>query len=90
MEPTGQYVLYLSASAVTGVDPWGEIKDEMNSCVLECVDYEQIITQHSCCYHVLGSLPLSPGTVVAVSFNLHPNFKFNFAVNPWKLNCALK
>lgn len=80
MEPMGQYVLYLSASAVTGVDPWGEIKDEMNSCVLGCVDYEQIITQHPCCYHILGSLP--PGTVVAVSLNLESNFNFNFYVNP--------
>lgn len=76
MEPTGQYVLYLSGSAVTGVDPWGEVKDEMNSCVLGCVDYEQIITQHPC-YHILGSLPLPPGTAVAVSFNLHSNFKFS-------------
>lgn len=76
----GQYVLYLSASAVTGMDPWGEIKDEMNSCVLGCVDYEQIITQHPCCYHILGSLP--PGTVVAVSLNLESNFNFNFYVNP--------
>lgn len=84
MEPVGQYVLYLSASAVTDLDPWGEIKDKMDSCVLGCVDYEQIITQHPCCYHILGSLPLPPGTVVAVTFNLHSNFKFTFYVNLYK------
>lgn len=67
---------------MTGVDPWAEIKDEMNSCVLGCVDNEQFITQHPCCYHILGTLPLLPGTVVAVSFNLHSDFKFNFYVNP--------
>lgn len=82
MEPTGQYVLYLSAPAVTGVDPWGDIEDEMNSCVLKCVDYEQIITRYPFCYHILGSSPLPPGTVVTVSFNLDSNFKSNFYVNP--------
>lgn len=81
MEPTGQYILYLSAPAVTGVDPWGDTKDEMNSCVLRCVDYEQIITRLPCCYRILGSLPLPPGTVI-VSFNLDSNFKTKFYVKP--------
>lgn len=80
MEPREQRVLYLSAPAVTGVDPWGDGEDEMNSCALGCVDYEQIITP--CCYHILGSLPLPPGIVVTVSFNLDSNFKSNFHVNP--------
>lgn len=56
----------------------------MNSCVLGCVDYERIITQHPCCYPILGSSHLPPGTVAVVSFNLHSNFKFTFYVNPYK------
>lgn len=67
---------------MTGVDPWGDAEDEVNPCVLGCIDYKQIITQHPCCCDILGSLPLPPGTLVTVSFNLDSNFKSNFYVNP--------
>lgn len=82
MEPMGQDVLYPSAPAVTGVDLGGDTEDEMNSCVLGCLDYGQIITQHPCSFHLLGSLPLPPGAVVTVRFVLDSNFKSNFYVNP--------
>jgi len=77
---------------VAGVDPSGDTENEVNSCVLSCVDYEQVITQHPCCYHILGSLPLPPRAVLTVSFNLDSNFKPDFYVNPKekKLNCTLK
>lgn len=73
---------FIPSLAVTSVDPCGDIKDEMNFCVLGYVYYEWIVTQQPHRNQILDGLPLPPGTCVTVSFNLGSNFKSNFDVNP--------
>ncbi|EOB08710.1 hypothetical protein Anapl_14978 [Anas platyrhynchos] len=56
------------AVAVTSVDPCGDIKDEMNFCVLGYVYYERIVTQQPHRDQILDGLPLPPGTCVTALF----------------------
>lgn len=75
MEPTPWAGCLIPFRAVTSVDPYGDIKDEMNFCVIGYVYCERSVTQQPCCDHILDGLPLPPGTCVTVSFNLGSNFK---------------